>query len=91
KDTDVELEVPIKAKVANDEVSNLEALLLWLEAHPEKTHGEGRLVAGVNAMVDYQKAKDYIGSLLEAKEIAYGAFVKKGSNCARFVTDTLVN
>lgn len=91
KDTDVELEVPIKAKVANDEVSNLEALLLWLEAHPEKTHGEGRLVAGVNALVDYQKAKDYIAYLVEEKEIAYGAFVKKGSNCARFVTDTLVN
>lgn len=90
KDTDVELEVPLKAVFKDDTIDNIEELLLWLEAHPEKTHGEGRLVASVNPHVDYSKAQSYIQKLLHEKEVAYGAFVKPGSNCARFVTDTLI-
>ncbi len=91
KATDVELEIPIKAKFKKDQLENVEELLIWLDSHPEKTHGEGRLVASVNNAVDYDKALAFIKSLIEQKEIPYGAFVKGGSNCARFVTDTIIN
>jgi len=89
KETDVELHIPISAKFKKDALSNLDEILLWIERHPEKTHGEGRLIASVNKNIDYDKAYNYITKLIDQKEIPYGAFIKKGSNCARFVTDTL--
>ncbi|MGY6649610.1 DUF6695 family protein [Wenyingzhuangia sp. IMCC45574] len=90
KKTDVELEVPLQAKFKEGKLTNIQELLLWLDAHPEKTHGDGRLVAGLNSELDYDKAKQYIEDLQNKKEVPYGAFVKGGSNCARFVTDTLL-
>lgn len=91
KETDPEILIPIKARFQNGRLTNLEELLLWLENHPEKTHGKGRLVASVNYSINYFKAKNFIDDLIKQKEIPYGAFIKKGSNCARFVTDTLIN
>ncbi len=91
KQTDVELEVPLKAVFSDGKLQNLEELLLWLDAHPEKTHGEGRLVTSLNYSIDYQKALSYINSLISQEEIPYGPFVKGGSNCARFVTDTVIH
>ncbi len=90
KNTDVELEVPIKAHYKANTILNLEEILLWLSKHPEKTHGEGRLVASVHYEISYQKALDYIEGLIQRQEIPYGAFDKKGTNCARFVTDTII-
>ena len=88
--TDVELQIPIKGVFEQGDLINKEELLLWLERHPEKTHGDGRLVASVNNNVDYVKAKTFIESLISQGQIAYGAFSKGGSNCARFVTDALI-
>lgn len=90
KETDVELEMPLKAVFQNDKLLNVDKLLLWLNQHPEKTHGEGRLVASVNKEINYSKASLFIQDLISKKEIPYGAFVKGGSNCARFVTDTII-
>lgn len=90
KETDPELEVPIKAKFQNKNLINLNEILLWLDNHPEKTHGEGRLVATLHTDINYHKAKRFIDTLIDKKEIPYGAFVKKGTNCARFVTDTII-
>lgn len=91
KETDPELAVPFVAKIENDKLANLEEMLLWLDANPEKTHGEGRLVASVNKEIDYTKAINFVNNLIARKEVPYGAFVKNGSNCARFVTDTILN
>lgn len=88
---DPELYIPIKASFKNDKLSNLETILLWLEKHPEKTHGEGRLIASINHKINYDNAINFIHHLMDAKEYPYGAFIKKASNCARFVTDTLIN
>ena len=89
KETDVELAIPISANFKKGSLTNLKEILLWIEKHPEKTHGEGRLIASVNEAIDYQKAFDYIHQCILQKEISYGAFNKNGSNCARFVADTL--
>ena len=40
--------------------------------------------------INYNKAKEYISSLIKQKEIPYGAFLKNATNCARFVTDTII-
>lgn len=90
KETDPELVVPIKATFENNNLINLKEILLWLDNHPEKTHGDGRLVATVNSDIDYNLASNFINTLINKKEIPYGVFVKNGSNCSRFVTDTLI-
>lgn len=90
-ETDAELEIPIKAKlIGNGPVENLNEILLWLEAHPEKTHGDGRLIASVSEEVNFEKAQEYIINLQKKGSVPYKAFKKEGSNCARFVTDTIL-
>jgi hypothetical protein len=91
KETDAELKIPLKAEFKNGTLSNLKDILLWIEKHPEKTHGQGRLITAINSEINFIKAKKFITNLIEKKEMPYGAFIKNGSNCARFVTDTLIN
>ena len=80
--TDVELKIPFEIEFdAEGNMTNLDRLLLWLEAHPEKTHGEGRLIASVCEPVDFDKAKKYALSVQNRGSIPYGAFKKDGSNC----------
>lgn len=90
--TDIELNIPIVAKLnVSGELENIKEILLWLEAHPEKTHGSGRLVASVCNDVDYDKALSYIENLQNQGSIPYMAFGNNfGSNCSRLVTDTLL-
>ncbi|MBW2936649.1 hypothetical protein KXJ69_00935 [Aureisphaera sp. CAU 1614] len=89
--TDAELEIPFAIEFdAHQKIVNLDQLLLWLEANPQKTHGEGRLLASVCEPIDFEKAKSYADSLQNMGSIPYGAFDKKGSNCARFVTETIL-
>lgn len=89
--TDVELEIPFKATfTGNNSLKNLEEFLLWLDANPEMTHGEGRLLASVCDLVDFEIAKKHILNLQYRGSVRYGAFSKTESNCSRFVTDTLL-
>ena len=90
-ETDPEIIIPIQAIFKKDELFNLKEILLWLEKYPEKTHGNGRLIASINHKINYNKAQEFIQNLIEAKELPYGAFIKNGTNCARFVTDTIIN
>lgn len=89
--TDVELELPFKANLCLDrKLRNLDEFLLWLDANPHKTHGDGRLIASVCEGIDYEKAHQYIMNLQDRGSIPYGAFNNMGSNCSRFVTDTIL-
>lgn len=89
--TDIELEIPFKAIITPDsKLSNLEDFLLWLEANPKKTHGDGRLVASVCDYINYEKAKNHVLSIQNMGSIPYKAFGKIGSNCSRIVTDTIL-
>lgn len=88
--TDAELEIPFRAVITNDVLDNLDQFLLWLDAHPEKTHGFGRLVASLHEHVNFEKAHEYITQLQEQGSIPYRAFGAIGSNCARFVTETIL-
>ncbi len=89
--TDVELEIPFRATFTNNSLENLKDFLLWLDAHPEKTHGSGRLVASLCEDIHFDKALTYINSLQDQGSVPYKAFGKVGSNCARFVTETILS
>lgn len=91
RDTDNELHFPIKADIQNDKIINLEAILEFLATHPKLTHGDGKLVASVCNAVNYQKARTHITNMQNKHFIRYAAFVKNACNCARFVTDALID
>ena len=88
--TDEELDVPLRAIIENDSVQNIDEILLWLYKHPEKTHGDGKLVASINSEIDLDQAELFIQNLRIKGSIPYGIFVEQGSNCSRFVADTLI-
>ncbi|KZS40873.1 hypothetical protein AWE51_24685 [Aquimarina aggregata] len=89
--TDVELEIPFKAIIDSEgSLSNIEDFLIWLERHPEKTHGSGRMIASVCDYVDYTGAKEFVIGMHAKGSIPYKAFGKDGSNCSRIVTDTIL-
>lgn len=91
KQTDAELQIPIRVSY-NDQgsIGNLNNILNWLDQHPGRTHGEGRLLASVCSGIDYQSAHSFILQMQQKGSIPYGAFHKQGSNCSRFVADTLL-
>ncbi|ALJ06248.1 hypothetical protein APS56_14370 [Pseudalgibacter alginicilyticus] len=88
--TDCELDFPLKAIVKDGEITNLNAILKFLSMQPKLTHGDGILIASVCDEIDYKKARAYITMMQEKHFIRYAAFKKEASNCARFVTDTLI-
>ena len=89
--TDAELEIPFKAKFgAEGTLLNIEEFLLWLDANPDKTHGEGRLLASVCETINFDQAQKYITELQQRGSVSYGAFRKAESNCSRFVTETIL-
>lgn len=90
-ETDAELEMPFEAKlVGNGPLENRDQFLRWLEANPQKTHGEGRMLASVCEEINFEKAQNYILSLQKQGNVPYRAFAENGSNCARFVTETIL-
>jgi hypothetical protein len=90
KDTDHELDFPIKAVIKNETIENLNDILRFLATHPKLTHGDGKLIASVCSAVDYNKARNHITRMQNRHFIRYAAFIKDGCNCARFVTDALI-
>lgn len=89
--TDAELKIPFKAiLIGNGPLENLDEFLLWLDANPQKTHGKGRLLASVCEEINFEKADKYVQELQEKGSIPYKAFKSIGSNCARFVTETIL-
>lgn len=88
--TDNELNFGLKAEIKNDSIVNLDAILRVLATNPELTHGKGRLLASVCNVIDYELAKSFISKMENYECVNYAAFKKKASNCARFITDTLI-
>ena len=90
RETDFELNFPLKAEIENDRIKNLEQILKFLATHPKLTHGEGRLYASVCSTIDYRKAREHITMMQHRGFIRYAAFISDACNCARFVTDALI-
>lgn len=90
KDTDNELDFPLKARIVADKISNLSEILQFLGTHPKLTHGDGKLIASICSAIDYDKARVHITKMQNRHFIRYAAFIKDACNCARFVTDSLI-
>src|SRR5690606_30040637 len=90
RDTDRELDFPIKAQIKQDELVNLDEILKFLATHPKLTHGDGTLYASVCNRVDYDYARAHITHMQQRHFIRYAAFIKGACNCARFVTGALI-
>jgi len=90
KETDHELEFPIQAQIKNGAIDNLNDILKFLATHPKLTHGEGTMFASVCDEVNYNRAKTFITNMQEQHFIHYAVFKKEATNCARFVTDSLI-
>ncbi len=88
--TDHELDFQLHATLQNNTIINLDEILIFLATHPRLTHGEGTMLASVCDEINYDAAKNYIEKLQNEGLIKYAAFGKAGSNCSRFVTDTLI-
>ena len=71
-------------------LTNFEALLAELESKKAATHGEGRLFASVFYGGDSAKALTYARALQEKGYVGYHGLDKKQTNCARFVTNTML-
>ncbi|WP_179343842.1 DUF6695 family protein [Winogradskyella ursingii] len=90
RETDFELIFPIKANIENDNITNLYEILKFLATHPKLTHGDGHLYASVCNAVNYNEARAHITRMQNKGFIRYAAFIKEACNCARFVTDALI-
>ena len=90
RETDFELNFPIKAQIDNDSIQNLDEILEFLATHPKLTHGDGNLYASICNAIDYDKARSHITKMQNKGFIRYAAFINDACNCARFVTDSLI-
>ncbi|GGI56757.1 DUF6695 family protein [Winogradskyella haliclonae] len=90
RETDFELNFPIKAEIKNDKIQNIDEVLKFLATHPKLTHGDGDLYASICDSVNYGLARHHITKRQNEGFIRYAAFVGKACNCARFVTDALI-
>ncbi|BAO76240.1 DUF6695 family protein [Winogradskyella sp. PG-2] len=90
RETDFELNFPIKAEIEKDKIQNLDDILKFLATHPKLTHGDGHLYASVCNRVNYDLARTHITEMQHHDFIRYAAFIEIACNCARFVTDALI-
>lgn len=91
RETDFELNFPIKAKIVDGEIENLENVLKFLATNSKLTHGDGDLYASVNGEINYNLARKHITARQNEGFIRYAAFIREACNCARFVTDALID
>lgn len=91
KYSDPELAFPLQAHIDdNGGISNLDDLLLTLQAASDDTHGAGTVYASVNSQIDYQRAYRFVMDLNQRGSIPYDPFAEGSSNCSRFVRDALI-
>lgn len=86
--TDPEIGLPPTAIIKNESIINLDKLILWVGNNKE-THGQGQLFCGAQSMISYNLAKDYINSIQNHQSSPYGPFQIGGTNCSRFVAQTI--
>lgn len=91
KDTDHELDFPIRAEISDGQINNLNEILEFLGTNPKLTHGDGKLIASVCDAIDYDEARQHITMMQRRDFIRYAAFIDDACNCARFVTDALIS
>ena len=87
--TDHELNLTTKAKLDHNKgkILNLESILRELYKNPS-THGTGDIYGSI-CQIDYQKAHHFVNAMRDKGFLPYGPFVRKGTNCSRFVCSVI--
>ncbi len=85
--TDFDLIVNTKAVLKKKEILNYGEVLNELQQNPA-CHGEGELHAGYTR-INFEKAYAKAIEMVEKEATPYGPFVRKGTNCSRFVNTVL--
>ena len=86
-ETDTDLAIS-NSKIHNGEILNIKAILLEL-AQMKSTHGQGKMYASLLKNVNFGNAFSAAKRIQEKGMLPYGPFIKKGSNCARFVSTVI--
>lgn len=88
KETDPEVIFDVKAEIKDGDIVNYYEIVKAIGEHPQ-THGEGTLYTGVQKGINHAKAIEFIKSIQKAPYTPYGPFVIGGTNCSRFVAQTI--
>ena len=88
--TDPEITLQNKAIWQGNQLQNLEEILLEI-AQNRHTHGDGKMYAGVHYIQNTHKALQYILKQQQRDFISYGPYVPNGTNCSRFVAQTIAH
>jgi hypothetical protein len=88
QETDPEIKLKLRAEVTEGKIQNLKQILLEISQNPH-THGSGTLYAGEYYGFDFQEVLNHIHEKQEYVLQEYGPFVIGGTNCSRFVAQTI--
>lgn len=83
EETDHDLKINTIIKWENNIPQNLDALIDELQHNPA-CHGDGEIKVGV-LPIDFQESFGCALVMQNEEFLAYGPFVRKGTNCSRFV------
>lgn len=88
KETDPEVAFDLKAQISKGEIINFNEIVKAIGNHPE-THGSGTMYAGLQKGVNREAALKFIEKIQSPTSVPYGPFEYKGTNCSRFVAQTI--
>ena len=83
-DTDPDTIVKQKSIIKKNNINNIEDILIEISKN-KSYHTEGSLYASVLKGINFYKAFNYAKEWQKKGLIAYGPFVREGTNCSRFV------
>lgn len=87
--TDHDLKLNKSAEIEGSKILNLEEILSALYSNPA-CHGTGALHASYTE-IEFEKAYQYVKEQQLQSPIKYGPFIRKGTNCSRFVRKVALN
>ena len=86
-ETDPDLAI-VDADIQNGDLVNIEPILSHLSAI-KSTHGKGKMYAALITGINFKKAFLAAKKIQNKGLLPYGPFVKKGTNCSRFVSSII--
>ncbi len=89
--TDPEIAIPITVTWRDGKIDNIEELLSWMHDNRTLLRGYGDIYASICEEVNYERVINYIMVTQDKGIIKYGPFVRKGTNCSRFVADAMLS
>jgi hypothetical protein len=80
----------IDSKIKNGEIQNIEEILLQL-SQMQATHTEGKMYASIIKSINFNNAFSAAIKIQEKGMLPYGPFIRKGTNCSRFVAYVIIS